>query len=434
MLKTLMPYLARTLSSNRLRDTRRYVHEAARRLQGAPHRLQVFLRLDDPYSALLVQALPDLLERFDIELQFHTVLHLDPSMFPAPEMWRANAMHDAAHLAHLYDLPYEPQGWLDDEGAIEAATAALLEAEGNAERYLRTAHSLFSHFWVQPSARLGSLPEYNRPSRLEQLAHNERQLREEGHYLSAMIGYGGEWYWGLDRLDHLERRLIALGAARQADPEIHYDRTYRDFCRHSPPSARPRLPLVLYWSARSPYSYIGLERAVQLAHHYRIELQIKPVLPMVTRGMAVPKTKKMYIFLDTKREAEKLGLPYGFVADPLGRAVERCYALVDFAREAGKLEDFLLSFARGVNAEGIRAETDRGLRKIVERFGLSWHEAREQLRDENWRHWAQQNLEEMLALGCWGVPSFRYGDRVFWGQDRIGLIEQAIIGDTLAHN
>jgi 2-hydroxychromene-2-carboxylate isomerase len=35
----------------------------------------------------------------------------------------------------------------------------------------------------------------------------------------------------------------------------------------------------------------------------------------------------------------------------------------------------------------------------------------------------------MLALGSWGVPTFKYGELVLWGQDRIGLIEQEMLKD-----
>ena len=151
------------------------------------------------------------------------------------------------------------------------------------------------------------------------------------------------------------------------------------------------------------------------------------MLPMMMRGMNVPTTKKMYIFLDTKREADKLGIPYGFVADPLGPAVERCYALFDFACREGKRDEYLLSFGRGVNAEGIRAETDSGMKKILERAGLDWEQAKPLLNNTDWQTWAQENLDEMFAMGCWGVPSFRYGEMPFWGQDRLGIIEQCMI-------
>ena len=147
---------------------------------------------------------------------------------------------------------------------------------------------------------------------------------------------------------------------------------------------------------------------------------------MVMRGMSVPGPKKLYIFLDTKREATKLGLPYGFLADPLGAAVERCYALVDYAKSEDKLQDLLLHFARAVNSQGVRAETEKGMKLIIDRCGLNWDIAKSKLQDQNWRDWAQQNLDEMFELGCWGVPTIRYGDLSFWGQDRFGMIENHI--------
>jgi 2-hydroxychromene-2-carboxylate isomerase len=149
---------------------------------------------------------------------------------------------------------------------------------------------------------------------VEKLQTNQRCLQQQGHYLSAMIKYAGEWYWGLDRLDHLERRLNDLGASK-APLQVYYNRQTRNFCgpvtkNKSSKSKTPakKTSLTMYFSARSPYSYLGLEQAAKLCKHYQIPLQVKPVLPMVMRGMNVPHIKKMYIFHDTKREANKLGI------------------------------------------------------------------------------------------------------------------------------
>lgn len=425
----IMPYLARALSSNRLRSGRRTARELARRLAGRPHRMQVFLRANDPYSFLLVQIMDQLLARFDIQASYHTVLHLPDDMYPEPELWHRNACRDAAHLARLYGLEF-PQSPIEPEpDQVARATAALLAAE-NRDDFLDQARGVFAQLWHPGAGKLPASASLDDELMREQLAANEALLERLGHYFSAMIHYGGEWYWGLDRLDHLERRLIDLGLARTAEPSVRFDLTYRDFCRRRaqrPPS--PDRPLVLYWSARSPYSHIALLRSVELTRFHGLTLDIRPVMPMMMRGMKVPKTKKMYIFHDTKREADKLGIAYGFVADPLGPAVERCYALLDYARREDRLTEFLLSFARGVNAEGIRAETDAGLARIVGRAGLDWETARPLLADSDWRREVDSNLEEMRSLGLWGVPCFRYGDIHFWGQDRLGLMEQAILED-----
>ena len=46
-------------------------------------------------------------------------------------------------------------------------------------------------------------------------------LRNEwGHYFGAMFWFEGEFYWGVDRMYHLEERLIGLGASRQPDAPL----------------------------------------------------------------------------------------------------------------------------------------------------------------------------------------------------------------------
>jgi 2-hydroxychromene-2-carboxylate isomerase len=87
---------------------------------------------------------------------------------------------------------------------------------------------------------------------------------------------------------------------------------------------------------------------------------------------------------------------------------------------------YLLSFARGVNAEGILSETDAGLERIVTRAGLDWDQARTWLEKDDWKARVETNRQELLGLGLWGVPCFRYGELIVWGQDRIIRIEQAI--------
>jgi len=378
----------------------------------------------------LVQVLPGLLQRFEIEAKFYTVLDLQQEMYPALQMSQQYAGQDARHLAKLYDLEAPLLPSIEDRNLLEQASARLVAAEGRTD-YLALAAVMFKQVWHGES-KLNTEKKYTADKySAQRLQQNQQRLKDQGHYYAAMIYCEGEWYWGLDRLDHLEQRLISRGLAKHAAETVQFNRSYINFCSTQPviKNKREVKPLIIYWSARSPYSYIGLERAVKLAEHYKIPLQIKPVLPMMMREMYVPPVKAMYIFLDTKREAEKLGLPYGFVADPLGVAVERCYALLTYAEAENKLQPYLLSFARGVNAEGIRADTDAGLEKIVQRCGLDWRKAKAYISDSSWRPVVEENLRAMFDQGCWGVPSFSYGEHSFWGQDRLGLIEQAVLAE-----
>lgn len=115
--------------------------------------------------------------------------------------------------------------------------------------------------------------------------------------MSAMLNYAGEWYWGLDRLDHLEKRLLQLGLGNGS--EVLFDKTYCDFCKTAPLLAAnsQHKKLTLYFSIRSPYSHLGLQQAIKLAQHYQLTFEVKPILPMVMRGLRVPDTKKCISFM-----------------------------------------------------------------------------------------------------------------------------------------
>lgn len=434
----LMPHVASAVSSNFLRDQRRRLRELTRAVSGGLHELDAFLAIDDPYSYLLIQGLVEMSKRFNISVTVHTIQSYQEDMFPERKMWHENAIQDAQWLADLYELPFPS----------DLTAAKLSKVFEKADRYtlqlvqeeikgasIREIAEMFASFWEGWSSAPIRMDNQVLTSRIEE---NENKLLKLGHYMSGMVYYGGEWYWGLDRLDHLEERLVELNACRERGPEcrVRYNRTWVDFCgqkKASSPEKTMNKALEVFFSIRSPYSHLGLERAAELSCHYGVPLNIKPVLPMIMRGLPVPDTKKMYIFLDTKREANKLNIPYGKVADPLGKGVERCYAIYPYAESEGKGLEYLLSYARGVNAEGILSETDAGLKVLVERVGLNWKKAQSFISDQSWREWAQANLDELSAQGLWGVPCFKYGDTTVWGQDRLYRIEQKIRRNIHSH-
>lgn len=113
-------------------------------------------------------------------------------------------------------------------------------------------------------------------------------LREKlGHYLGATLYYGGEWYWGLDRLHYLEERLTTLGVRKDGVSSPIYTPP-------GMPAGRGKTDTELHWylSFRSPYSAIVRSRVKALADAYRAVLKIRFVLPMVMRGLPVPPAKK----------------------------------------------------------------------------------------------------------------------------------------------
>jgi len=147
---------------------------------------------------------------------------------------------------------------------------------------------------------------------------------------------------------------------------------------------------------------------------------------MKMAGFTIPPIKATYFRFDPAREALRLGMRFGNFCDPFGVGLERAMSLVEPAREAGRLEPYLLSVMQGVWADGIDTASDAGLRELSERAGLDWSEMQPHLMDEGWRSWATVNRLELERLGQYAAPTYRLGNWVTWGQDRIWMIEREI--------
>lgn len=411
---TLQPFAAAAITTPLRRDALRRLRERWRRLRGEPHRLTTYVRLDDPYALVLLHGLQTVRERFDIELEVRVVGPTPTSMDPAPQALRAWARLDAERVAALYELDVPA---FDARQASPAEAAALASLENAADPLIEI-RSAIDAWW-----RGTPIPGSGNP---ERLAANDKERSARGHYLSAMVHYGGEWYWGVDRLNHLTQRLDALGL-RVIDAPPAFERRFEFLTRPAPDMA-PATELELFWSGRSPYAYLALERAYQLAEHHRIPLRIRPVLPMVMRNLTVPMRKRLYILGDAKREADWLGIPLGFICDPVGPGIERTYALLDVARQHDRLREYVLAFSAAVWSQGVNTASDAGMEQIATAAGLAWSTCRTALRGDHWRDEVETNRASLLDAGHWGVPVLRSGSTVVWGQDRFWVLDRVLQG------
>ena len=404
------------------RQARRRQRALRARPDGA-HVVQYFHQVDDPYSHLAAQALAELHERYAIQIELHLVHR--PADWAAPERalladW---ARRDAALLAERAGLMFAPRVTAPDPEACRAAIAEI-RAAGPGIAALVSAIRAGEALWA------GDLP----PAAVAAAGQIEAALQAGtgrrnalGHFMSGMVYFAGDWYWGVDRLHHLERHLRALGLARKdTPPPLLYAEPPHN--PHAPPWQSPANGRVLhfYLSFRSPYTAIAAPRVAALAQASGATLELRFVLPMIMRGLPVPPRKGLAFALDAAREARYHGLPFGRIADPVGRPVERGYALLPWARSQGRALPYVLAFLRGVWAEGVDAGTDRGLRRIVTAAGLSWQDAEPHLGSDAWRDEAEANRLEMRSLGLWGVPCFRVDQTVVWGQDRLWVVEAAL--------
>lgn len=365
------------ITSSRLREAGRRRHAFVRRLFGRRATIHYFHQADDPYSILAIQAVPLIRQRYDVDVVVHTVSAPDIAAAPEPDMLVAYSKRDAALLSRQSGFP------LDADAVAPLAPTATPRT----------------------------------------LAAGDSLRKKLGHYLGATFYFEGEWYWGLDRLAFLEERLAPL---RHADAPDYIVPRREVMLAPIEPAAQAAV-FEAFVSFRSPYTYLALERVTKLAAHYGAELKLRFVLPMVMRGLPVPLAKRLYIVRDCKREAERLGLPFGRIADPVGPGAERGLAVLHHAIRDGKGAQFASSFLRGVFAEGIDAARGGGLIRMAKRAGLTRKQVKAALADSSWREVAEANRKDMFAAGVWGVPAFRVdGGEMLWGQDRLWIAEEQL--------
>lgn len=408
-----------------LRSKQRGWHETKRKLAGRPHVVSAFLQLDDPYSYLLSVYLPALAERYDIELKVHLSEALGGAYRPAPELLAEYAVLDCARVAAELGLPFLDKG-PESLAEHKCRMLASLAAVAGDNDFLGAMRNALEIYWRGDAEAAAQFDALESVSSDDCIARSQKELEKLGHYDSAMLHYAGEWYWGVDRLHYLTERLDELGAARGAGKTAQLASIRQamqiDLPFKVPAVAKDLPPLELFYSFRSPYSQLCLQRVYEVADAFGLELVLRPVLPMMMRGMTVPDAKIRYIIRDAMREAETHGVPFGDCMDPVGEGVERCHAVFAYAESERRGREFLQNAAELIWGQAVDATTDKGLRKITGRTGLFWPEVKQALENDDWRDTAEENRQLMFSLGCWGVPTMCVGDFAVWGQDRIWLL------------
>ena len=198
--------------------------------------------------------------------------------------------------------------------------------------------------------------------------------------------------------------------------------------------------LEIYYSFRSPYSYLAVDRLAAIARDYPVEVDFRPVRPLALREPDFfERARKQflpYLFKDVLREAQRLGLavvppnPDPVDMDMAGGKVapdqpimDRLMALGVAAAEAGEGLTFAQAVGRVVWGGVENWHEEDALRKTLADAGLdldalsAWGAANgERLQQIIARNEAAQ-LEQH-----WGVPLMVLDGEPFFGQDRIDAL------------
>lgn len=196
----------------------------------------------------------------------------------------------------------------------------------------------------------------------------------------------------------------------------------------------------VFWSFRSPYSYLVTPDLLGLREDYDVKVVFRPVLPIALRAKqtvfdASDKKRPRYILMDSMRRAEFLELPFTWPSpDPviqdmetyecpeeqpyiwrlssLGVEAERRGHGIDFAHHVAAL---LWGGTRGWDQSDLLAEatSKAGLNLAEMEAAIAQYDARAEI---------EKNHQMLEDIHHWGVPTMAFNGEPFFGQDRVDTL------------
>ncbi|MDJ0977961.1 MAG: DsbA family protein [Erythrobacter sp.] len=197
----------------------------------------------------------------------------------------------------------------------------------------------------------------------------------------------------------------------------------------------------LFFSFRSPYSYLAIGRYRALAEQYTVDIALRVVWPIAVRDPDLLFTGNpaaaMYILRDSMRCGEFLGIPIRWPQpDPVAQnlatreiakdqpLIERVCRIGQAAARRGKG----MAFADEVSRIIFSGEVDGWhegdhLARAAERAGLDLAELDAEAVSDADAIDAEiaANQDALEAAGHWGVPTCVFEGEPFFGQDRFEM-------------
>ncbi|HET6969527.1 MAG TPA: DsbA family protein [Phenylobacterium sp.] len=198
----------------------------------------------------------------------------------------------------------------------------------------------------------------------------------------------------------------------------------------------------LYWSFRSPYSYMVTPRLMALEAEYDVVCNVRPVYPLAVRTPEFFDTRDplwtRYFMTDVFREAAFLRLPFRWPRpDPVQQApgvgyrtpqpwIHRLTHLGVAAAERGRGLPFLREAGHTIwSGEVENWHEGDHLAQAAARAGLDFAEMAAAVDADPARFAArvEENQVAQREAGHWGVPMMVFGGEAFFGQDRFDQLK-----------
>jgi 2-hydroxychromene-2-carboxylate isomerase len=186
-----------------------------------------------------------------------------------------------------------------------------------------------------------------------------------------------------------------------------------------------------YDSMSSPWTYLGHLRFEELTHRFGLTINHKPMdllkvwsvsggLPLKQRAQQ----RQAYRHLELKRWREFLGVPcnlepaYHPVADR-----RACYIVIAAMHRGLDWSKLSYAILRAVWVEERNIADHETLVTIADECGMQGKALFAATEDTTVKAEYERNTEEAIAIGIFGAPTYVFEGELFWGQDRLPMLE-----------
>jgi 2-hydroxychromene-2-carboxylate isomerase len=212
------------------------------------------------------------------------------------------------------------------------------------------------------------------------------------------------------------------------------------------------LSVDLFFSFRSPYSYLALRKTLQLVADYDVTVILRPVYPLAVRVPGFFKRTNpqfaRYVALDSTRVAAYENIPFRFPRpDPIVQDmatlevaehqpyIHRLTRLGAAAQQEGRALTFADAISRVLwdgSTKGWNEGDHLSRAAAAAGFDLAAMDAAISADPDTYERIIAGNEQDHAASGHWGVPTFVFENEPFFGQDRIDLLIWRMQGKGLA--
>jgi 2-hydroxychromene-2-carboxylate isomerase len=202
------------------------------------------------------------------------------------------------------------------------------------------------------------------------------------------------------------------------------------------------LSVDLFFSFRSPYSYLALPKTLKLVADYKAKVILRPVYPLAVRVPGFFKRTNpqfaRYVVLDSSRVAKHDNIPFRF---PRPDPIVQDMATLEVAEHqphihrltrlgaAAQLEGRSLEFTDAINrvlwdgtVKGWNEGDHLARAANAAGFDLAAMDAAIAADPDRYEEIIKGNETAHAESGHWGVPTFVFENEPFFGQDRIDLL------------